>query len=193
MPLSQPKPMRLSPNFSVDDWTGLGFKTEEDWLTAIDLVEDRIRQRFITWIDRLLKREFAGFATLALDCLLLETLYGFLNGGSTRDTKGAYMVILTGPAFQFDATLAEAFYYNIRCGIVHDTETRKGWLVRMTTQKQIVEKDISGVFILNRTIFHQALRGVFEDWLAKLRAGDMAMRDAMRRRMNEIIDKYYAL
>jgi hypothetical protein len=83
-----------------------------------------------------------------------------------------------------------AFYENVRNGVIHDTETRKGWLIRMTRQTRIVERDASGNWILDRAMFHGALKMALEDWIAKLRVGNQTARDNMRRRMNEIIDKH---
>jgi len=65
-----------------------------------------------------LPKEFSGFAILALDCLLLETLYGFQTGTSTRDTENAYKAILMEPTFSFDEGLAIAFYQNVRNGVI---------------------------------------------------------------------------
>src|SRR5262249_3664137 len=114
--------MRLSPRFMLHDWQKLAFADEDDWLTAIEIVQDRIEGRFIQWIDRLVNDEFAGFAVVALDCLLLETLYGFQNGTSTVDGAKMYKTILTAPPFAFSKGVAKAFYWNVRHGIIHDTE-----------------------------------------------------------------------
>ncbi len=183
----------LSPRFTVDDWKKLSFTAEADWKTAVEIVEDRINGRFIEWIDKLIDNTFAGFAVLALDCLLLETLYGFQVGASTRDTRKAYKTVLTAPPFYFDDTLAESFYDNVRCGIIHDTETRKGWLIQMVAQTRIVELDAAGSHILNRTMFHSTLTNAFKDWVEQLRGGDTALREKMRSRMDEIIKKHYEL
>jgi hypothetical protein len=78
--------MKLSPKYSLDDWNR-AFEGAPDWEKAIDIVEDRIQGRFIRWIDPMLRQEFAGFAIVALDCLLLETLHGFRAGNSTFDSS----------------------------------------------------------------------------------------------------------
>jgi len=183
--------IKLSPGFTVDDWNNLDFIAEEHWQKAIEIVEDRINGRFIRWIDQLIGSEFAGFATMALDCLLLETLYGFQAGASTPDTRKAYKTILTAPPFHFDDALAVAFYENVRNGIIHDTETRKGWLIRMTPQSEIVKLDGAGSHILNRTIFHSRVKKAVRDWITQLRDGDTTLRENMRKRMDEIIEKHY--
>ena len=181
--------MKLSPRFRVNDWQKLAFADEDDWSTAIDIVQDRVEGRFIKWIDRMISEEFAGFAIVALDCLFLETLYGF-QFGSTTDGPKVYKVILTAPPFEFSKSLAKSFYWNVRHGVIHDTETRKGWLIRMTPQKSIAESDASGNYILNRTMFHDGLKVVFAAWVTKLRSGDTILRQNMRQRMNEIIQRH---
>ncbi len=68
--------MRLSPRFTKKDWQP-AFDVG-DWGAAIDIVEDRIRGR---WLDaaRLLlddPRTGLGFAILALDCVIIESMWG---------------------------------------------------------------------------------------------------------------------
>src|SRR5712664_1272918 len=64
----------ISPKYRLSHWETLKFDNEDDWLKAIEIVEDRIRGRFVVWIDRIASEQFSGFAVIALDCLLLETL-----------------------------------------------------------------------------------------------------------------------
>ena len=66
-----------------------GFGRRKDspgWKTAIDIFEDRVEGRFLKQIEILAGkndgkiREFSGFAIIALDCLLIETLRQFYRG-----------------------------------------------------------------------------------------------------------------
>ena len=76
---------------------------------------------------------------------------------------------------------------------MHDAVTRNQWFVQQTVPKNsIIEKRSSGGYTINRTKFHKALKGMFEDWLVQLRAGDAALRGKMRDRMNHIITAHYA-
>src|ERR1017187_1707684 len=84
--------MRLSPKYTLDNWNA-AFQGPPAWDKAIDIVQDRIEGRFTRWIDPMLPKEFAGFAIIALDCLLLETLHGFLTGASTYQTRNVYKEI----------------------------------------------------------------------------------------------------
>jgi hypothetical protein len=70
----------ISPKYKLNHWKALKFDKEGDWLKAIEIVEDRIRGRFVIWIDKIASEQFSGFAVIALDCLLLETLHGFMTG-----------------------------------------------------------------------------------------------------------------
>jgi hypothetical protein len=75
--------------------------------------------------------------------------------------------------------------------VIHDAETRKGWLIGKTVPSSAMpEPEKNGGYKLNRTKFHGAVKATFEDWIVKLRAGDTDLRDKMRRRLNEIIDKH---
>jgi len=179
--------MRLSPKYTTDDWAAAFAGAIPNWDDAIDIVEDRIKGRFFQWIDPIVQKRFAGFVIIAMDCLLLETLHGFLTGASTRDTRNVYMTMLMAAPFGFDKALAIAFYENVRCGVLHDTETRKGWLIRMMKTQHIVEQDSSGAWIVNRTMFHHAVVRAFAAWIVRMRTGDLVARNNMRHRMDEII------
>lgn len=72
--------MRISPRYTSDDWKRLSFETEADWDTAIDILTDRIEGRFLRPVAMIERYEFAGFATMAIDCLLIETLQQFVEG-----------------------------------------------------------------------------------------------------------------
>ncbi len=185
--------LRISPHYTQKQWNE-AFASGEDWKTAIDIVEDRIRGRWLDAADRLLDGSHSGFAILALDCIVLESLWGFMNGKSVpkRQEQQVYASILSGPRFKWPAAEAEAFRQFVRNGVIHDAETRSRWLVEKTVPRgAIVRQTSDGDYQLNRTNFHKALSAAFGDWIKALRAGDTALRINMRDRMNQIISKHY--
>ncbi len=164
----------ISPNYRYRDWQKLTFSSEGEWKIGIDIVEDRIKGRFSKWIDQIEPHRFSGFAVVALDCLLLETIHGFQQGTSTKDTKAAYRSLLPSIDPGFDNSTVESFIKNVRNGIVHDSETRGKWLIeRDRPSAGTVEKDSSGNFVLNRVQFHSELKRVPDHWLEQLRSGDV--------------------
>jgi hypothetical protein len=184
--------MYISPRYSETQWAA-AFSGGEDWGRAINIVEDRIRGRWLDAADKLVGEKHSGFAVLALDCIVLESLWGFMNGravphGSERQV---YRDMLTSPRFGWNATVSENFRVCVRNGMTHDAETRRGWLIGKTAPSSVMpQREKSGGFKLNRTKFHNALTATFDDWIAELRAGDVGLREKMRNRMNQIIGKH---
>jgi hypothetical protein len=107
--------MRISPRYTVDDWRTLQFHNEEDWNTGIEIFEDRIRGRFLNIINAIQDNESAGFAVLALDCLLIEALMQFRTGTEAtpqRDVATYFRRFLTETSFRdyFAPKTADLFY-----------------------------------------------------------------------------------
>jgi len=191
--------MLISPHYHLRDWRRLDLSDptakDEDWKTAADIVEDRVRGRLIRWIDKLVTERFAGFAVIALDCTLIESLVGFETGKASRGKEDVYLQFLRRSRFRaggFDNDAAGLFCKCIRNGITHDAETRRGWLIEMSVPAgAIVEKTQTGEYRLNRTAFHSGIVGEFEAWLQSVRSGTKSARVNMRRRMEHIIDKHF--
>src|SRR5215469_11978134 len=73
--------LMLSPRYNEKDWND-AFNGREAWDTAINIVKDRIKGRWLDHADRLLDEDHSGFAILALDCIVLESLGGRMNGNA---------------------------------------------------------------------------------------------------------------
>lgn len=153
---------------------------ESDWNTAIDICEDRIYGRFLNIISVAEKKLFSGFAVMALDCLLCETLQQFYDGKdeSQSPTKD-FIRFLTSSSFnQYFGTditprtsMAAVFYDQIRCGILHQAEVKETSLIKIEDRFSLVdwsdEKHVG--LIVNRKKFHQQLVKEFRNYLASLR------------------------
>jgi hypothetical protein len=186
--------MHLSPRYTDAEWKAC-FAGKDDWNTAINIVEDRIKGRWLDAVDLLLGERYLGFAILALDCIVLESLWGFMNGKAVPKghEQQVYREIFTSVRFGWTAGQTDSFRQFVRNGVIHDAETRKGWLIARASPSGVVpQTNPNGGYKLNRTKFHHALTATFNDWIAKLRAGDAASCAKMRDRMNQIIKKHYA-
>ena len=187
--------MMVSPHYTEMQWNAAFDDGREDWDKAIKIVEDRIRGRWLDAVERLLDEPHSGFAILALDSIVLESMWGFMNGKAFPKgrERQAYQDILTGPRFGWTASQSEGFRTLVRNSIMHDAETRNRWLVEKTIPRDVIlRKNDNGDYKLNRTKFHGALRAAFEDWIAKLRDDDSGLRAKMRKRMDQIIAIHYA-
>lgn len=169
------KPLLISPKFSVEDWKALSFITEDDWQKAFDILEDRIEDRFLKVIKRIENYIYAGFAVLALDCLLIETLQQFREGVPETPWKKSqeyFENFLTQTSFKkfFNADLAEMFFKQIRCGILHQAEIKGSSRISKHPHVPLVKaaKDLKGL-IINRKMFHEQLVKEFRRYLSELR------------------------
>jgi hypothetical protein len=107
------RPLYLSPRFAEKDWR-TAFDGFKDWNAAVDIVEDRIKGRWLDAADRLLDEPYSGFAILALDCIVIESMWGFMNGepapSSREGAKQVYRFILKRSSFGFTNPQSDGFH-----------------------------------------------------------------------------------
>ena len=171
--------MFISPHYKDSDWKALKLATKTDWRKAVRMVEDRLNARFFDAVKIIDKQDFAGFAVLALDCLLIETLQQFREGADeTPRRKGEqyFVDFLTTAPFSayFTKATAAKFYDHFRCGILHQAEIKSSSKVRRVGPLVIPTPDGKGL-IINRKLFHATLRKAFAEYLRALRNHDDAL------------------
>ena len=166
--------MRISPNFTSHDWKKIAFQSDDEWRLAVDIFKDRIRERFLDPINRIEKCSYAGFAVLALDCLLIEMLQQFREGVNktpSGKSKAFFVKFLTETGFGqcFDDRQAELFYRHIRCGILHQAEVRGSSRVLADDSLPMVAySDDNEGLVVNRKCFHDQMLREFENYVEQL-------------------------
>lgn len=181
---SQSRSLQISPKYTVEDWRVLDLNADnpnqDEWLKAIDILRDRITGRFLKPAQKLIdvdkdgKPPTFGFAILALDCLVLETIQGFRDGLADHNghSRRLFMEFLSAwPPFLkcldegMDANeKANAFYKQGRCALHHSGAT-ENITVRITGPLMTFTGEKISV---NRTVFHKELAVEFERYLAAL-------------------------
>ncbi len=181
---TQSRGLYVSPKYTVTFWRGLVLDPDnpkqEDWLKAVDVLRDRIQGRFIKPaqtlidVDKANKPQTFGFAILALDCLVLETIQGFRQGVSNHTGQSARLFKAFLSTLQpFTACLgagmvaeakAEEFYKQGRCALHHSGATEK-MTVGISGQMMRFE---NAQITVNRTLFHTELVAEFDRYLAAL-------------------------
>jgi hypothetical protein len=202
-------------NWTDAHWKALTFSSEHDWDTAIKIFEDRIIYRYLDAIDVLQKDDNAyylehdqrrlGFSMMALDCLLIETLAQFYDGLKDSDeakkalrlnSTDFYVKFLTEKSFKlksvFDEPAALAFYRTIRCGILHQAETKKDSTIRFFDDKDYSDTPFAlsadGESLrIHWVDFHRMVKNEFETYCAHLRTNDVpGLREKFRQKMDFI-------
>jgi len=109
---------------------------------------------------------------LAIDCLLAETIQQFMDGVTNGSGRSEEMVMrfLEGARFQpdFDANARKAFYQDIRCGLLHQAEAKRMWLIRRSQPRllqTVGDADGQG-YIVDVERFHAGLQGSLNDYLS---------------------------
>ncbi len=193
--------MKIGPGILDVDWTSLNLSTpaSPDWDRGILILERRLRGRFAEVVDFLIaedekrpanERRF-GFAILATDCLVLETIEAFRQGLTDTRRKSEQLCtsfLTQRPAFNpfFPGDLATRFYKEFRCGIVHNAQvfgTGLVWSVGPLLR-------VKGTrLIVNRTAFHDALMRELADYLNELRnPANTDLRNKFRTKMDFIAE-----
>lgn len=108
-----------------------------------------------------------GFATMAICCLMIETLQSFRNGWSNSRGKSELAFC---QFFDQNSNFIEFrgqssnFYKSVRCGILHQGETTKGWRIR---RKGFLFNQETKT--INATKFHQQLFISLENYSSDLK------------------------
>jgi hypothetical protein len=183
--------LRISPRYTSHDWHALDPNSPEAWSKAADMVRDRLEGRFLAFASRFLTSDHSGFVVLAVDCLLTETIQQFMDGVTNGHGQSEKLVkrFLEGTHFQpdFDAAARTAFYQDIRCGLLHQAEARRMWLIRRR-QPALLQKVVAGEgYIIDVERFHVALQASFDDYLKLVaQPASEALRSNLWTKMNQI-------
>lgn len=160
------------------------------------LLDARIRSRFIEPVQFLIDSEAnkSGFAVLAIDFLLIETIEGFRSGRTKHNgqSKALFTAFLTGwPAFtacvpvgKNAADLALNVYEQGRCALHHTGSTDR-IVVGKSGKLFVFHND--GRIEINRSLMHRELTRAFDSHLNDLRApANVDLRKKFRTKMTHI-------
>ena len=143
-----------------------------------------------------------GFLIVAIHCTLIEFLESTMQGSNYRYARadvdlGPFEYRLSGRVFSdflskrqpfanvFNESLAQDFYKNVRCGLLHEARTKNGWRIRA--------KDPTGAIvdanerILFRDNFHDALLR-FIEWYKGSLTSNRALQEAFLRKFDSLCD-----
>lgn len=165
--------LKISPQYTSDDWAALDISNPEHWIRAADMVHDRLNGRFLRYATNALRSPYSGFVVLAIDSLVLETLQQFRLGVTTegRGKSEKYITaILARPQFNqhFVGTAPKDFYADIRCGLLHQAEARNKWLI-WRNQEQMLSVQPGKRYIIDVRLFHRAVLACLKSYLREVR------------------------
>lgn len=161
--------LRISPHYTSTHWEALDPNNPDDWVAAAKMVQDRLGGRFLRFASLCLEYKDSGFVVLSIDSLLAEAIQQFKKGITEGHGKSEEMIkgFLKGSRFQpdFDENARKSFYTDIRCGLLHQAEAKKMWLIRRN-QPRMLQKSEGGLgYIIDVKRFHTAVCASLNDYL----------------------------
>jgi len=191
----------IASDFKVSQYHGVRPRLDhrnpdtQDWRDVLAAFWRRVEERFIGPIKALEDVDgpklIPGFAILALDCLLIDTLQSFREGRVSRsdsDTR-PFTAFLKSQRFKdggFKSKDREDFVDYVRNGLLHNGETRGDWKVNLRRPVMLHKDLVTKTRTLNRKLFHAAVVEEFEEYFKELRDGVPEGRERFLRRMDAI-------
>lgn len=149
----------IAGKLTICDWEELASKLDnskpENWGNAFNFFEQRMTTRYLNPINKILKMGLnagEGFAAVNLQCSLIETIESFYSGcifdADTRQFKN----IEGNKIFDNNKKIFESFfqkrepfkslkidgadfYKSVRCGLLHETQTKNNWKIKSGRKK----------------------------------------------------------
>jgi hypothetical protein len=137
-----------------------------------DLILHRLRDRYVTPLEKVPLEFRSGFLMMAASCLMIETFQCFREG--ERDTKGngvgraAFKRFFDRYSAEFAGIDGAEFYVKIRCGILHQAQTQGRF--RILRKGAIFDSTKKSI---NATAFLKTLRIIVEEYVGDLRGKEM--------------------
>jgi hypothetical protein len=156
----------LANGVTISDYRRM--ETAGDAAAVAAFLRQRFEERYLRPLVDVDPGRKSGFAMVAVGCLMIEALeslrlgYRHSDGQSRRIFRSFFRHWEPFAAF---APLADDFFENVRCGILHQAETTGGWRIR----RQGPLLDAEGK-ILNATRFLSTLRTVLRRYCDQLDA-----------------------
>ena len=200
--------MKISKNKSSNDWKNLkqkitkDFDNEDYWEEAIQLFTDRIEYRYLQPINLIEKHDSysgEGFTIMTLYCALIEFLETTLQGINFRyckpkelkqyeyasgKSKEIFVSFLTTRIpFQIDDETARLFYEEVRCGLLHEAQTKSNWKIRVDNDTVITKTATE--YIINRKIFGKKINQYIQLYGKKLKV-EQPIKEAFIRKFDYI-------
>lgn len=153
-----------------------------------NFVLERFSERYINPIKSSDPIDKHGFSIMAISCLMIESIESFKNGWEdTRNrSETAFKSFFSRESeFEIFRTVSSQFYKNVRCGILHQSETTNGWKIR---RSGILFNDQTKT--INASLFLSSLEKVLNNYVSNLKTADWDSSDwdNLRRKLRLIIN-----
>jgi len=183
------KTIFLSSGVSIAEYEQM--ETEKNKVGISDFVFKRLSERYLIPLEKVPLKFKNGFSLMANACLLIETYESFRQGWdstSSNERRPFESFFNREDRFKdFKNEYSRDFYLNVRCAILHQGETKNGWLIKREIDTPIFNKPEKTI---NATKFFKALRKSLEAYrdLLIVSDWDSEVWDNCRKKISFIIE-----
>ena len=173
----------LSSTVKVSDYER--FVAKQEAHKIIEFVKQRFTERYIEPM-RVEKEKKNGFTIMAVSCLMIESLESFYQGwaDSNRKSQLAFCNFFDrNENFLPFNGYSEEFYKCVRCGILHQGETTKGWHIRR--DGAVFQKSTKTI---NAKLFHDEVEEALNNYCSALESSEWNSEiwKKLRQKMNKV-------
>lgn len=189
--------MKIAGNLTISNWNelskNLNCLSNDNWSDAFQYFEERIKTRYINPIKSILEigdNLGEGFAVVNLQCSLIETIESFINGCNseynsrkrkTQWKKGVTIIFNSNKEifisfFNNRTPFKELnidgglFYQDVRCGLLHETQTKNNWKIKCdTAESGLAYQEINNRNIVEKIIHRENFQIYLEKLIARYR------------------------
>ncbi len=179
---------KIAGDLTINDWNELDNKLDNIgdafWSGAYEFFQKRMDTRFFNPINSIIDRKVykgEGFAIVNLQCSLIETIESFHMGWIYNYPH--FNSVDGSPPFKgnqkiFESFFAKrdpfkslnidgnAFYHSVRNGLLHETQTKNGWLIKAKSSKIYEDNGVNKIIYRNN--FQAALEDVVRNYKSQL-------------------------
>jgi hypothetical protein len=180
--------IEIAGKLTIQDWIDLENKLKPNynhyWNEAYNFFELRICTRYLKPLNAILNMKSykgEGFAVVNLQCSLIEMIESFINGWIyIHKPRGWYKneqkLEVMNNACIFKSFFANRngvknmkidggdFYASVRCGLLHETQTKNNWKIRKGLSDGYAYEEKDGFKILYRDNFQRDLENLIQKY-----------------------------
>lgn len=177
--------IKIANQLTANDWQKLEPNLKVDnnlyWGISFNFFEQRIKTRYLNPINAILDLQHytgEGFAVVNLQCSLIETIECFINGWryiypyflNNKDEKFKKNEKIFISFFKQRNPFNECeidgkdFYKNVRCGLLHETQTKNNWKIKYTNKATISYVEEDGFKLIYRNNFQRDIEVVISKY-----------------------------
>ena len=162
---------------------------------AVAFFVERIKCRYLDQINILNENAYSnGFASMALICLLIDTLFQFYSGESNGQNNHIKYVSFLENRFGdvFDThEKAERFYKDIRCGILHSAQTKSGSQLSSSGRDilELTDQSSDSPIRVDVVLFSKHVEIYFYNYIREIETNELIQTNFIKRVLNMFVQE----